>query len=331
MKPSSLAALGLRLAGSPRRGPALLVSGIALALAGCPAEPARVPFTFLQANVGNSLLACDEPYLYKLCEQAVEDALRDHIAALDPDVVALQEVLPDAFCDTLAEPEDDPRFVCHPDHLSDEPSQARRLLGPDYDILCDERSGFECVAARPGTLSGPYQVAPPVESDAAESCDPNFSVGAVHLTVPGAAGFTLVNGHPQSAFIGVCRDKQLQQVFADDGLAQGETLLSGDWNLDPYRAGDDPSVITWMQHVGPDEQTRFHYHSGVAERQPPFATNVVAGIASVLDHVASTSLQGTCRTLGEAPDTVRLDGEMGGGCDHRALFCELSDLPVGAD
>lgn len=229
-------------------------------LGGCPADPERVSFTFLQANVGNSLLACDAPYLYKLCEQGVEDALRERIAALAPDVVALQEVLPDGFCDTLAEPEDDPRFVCHPENRSDEPSQARRLLGPDYDILCDERSGFECVAARSGVMEGPYQVGAPVESDADEECDPNFSVGAVHITLPGAAGFTLVNGHPQSAFIGVCRDKQLQQVFADDGLAQGDSLLSGDWNLDPYRAGDDPSVATWVQYVGPDDRTRFRYH-----------------------------------------------------------------------
>lgn len=300
-------------------------------LAACPAEPARVAFTFLQANVGNSLLACDDPYVYKLCEQGVEDALRERIAVLAPDVLALQEVLPAGFCDTLVEPEDDPRFVCHPDNRSDEPSQARRLVGPDYDILCDDRNGYECVAARPGVLQGPYRVAPPVESDADEECSTGFSVGAASIALPGAAGFTLVNGHPQSAFIGTCRAKQLRQVFADDGLAQGETLLSGDWNLDPYRAGEDPSVDVWIEQVGPDASTRFHYHSGVAERQPPYATNVVAGIASVLDHVASSSLEGACQTLGEAPDTERLDGEVGGGCDHRALFCALSDAPAPAD
>ncbi len=313
---------------------ARLLSGAALVCAvasGCPAEPARVPFTLLQANVGTSLLACDAPYVYKLCEKSVEDALRENIARLDPDVVALQEVLPDGFCDTLAEPEDDPRFICHPDNVGDEPSQARRLVGPDYQILCDDRHGYECVAARAGVLTGPYLVAPPVESDADEECSTGFSVGSVIATLPGAAGFTLVNGHPQSAFIGACRAKQLAQVFADDGLAQRETLLSGDWNLDPYRAGDDPSVTTWVQFVGPDDATRFHYHSGVAERQPPYPTNVVAGIASVLDHVASTSLEGTCQTLGEAPDTERLDGAVGAGCDHRALFCSLSDLPMPSD
>lgn len=300
-------------------------------LVACPTEPERVPFTLLQANVGNSLLACDDPYVYKLCEQAVEDALRERIALLDPDVIALQEVLPDGFCDALAAPEDDARFVCHPDNRSAEPSQARRLVGPDYDILCEDRNGYECVAARGGVLDGPYLVAPPVDSDPEEECSPGFSVGSVLVSLPGAAGFTLVNGHPQSAFIGACRDQQLAQVFAADGLAQGEALLTGDWNLDPYRAGDDPSVTTWTQYVGPDDSTPFHYHSGVAERQPPYATNVVAGIASVLDHVASTSLQGICQTLGEAPGTERLDGDVGGGCDHRALLCTLSDSPMPGD
>jgi len=51
----------------------------------------------------------------------------------------------------------------------------------------------------------------------------------------------------------------------------------------------------------------------------------------VLDHVASTSLEGTCQTLGEAPDTERLDGNVGGGCDHRALLCALTDAPAQSD
>lgn len=314
----------------PPRHIAAALAVIAL-LAGCPSAPERVTFTFLQANVGNSLLACDDPYVYKLCEQGVEDAVRERIAALAPDVIALQEVLPDGFCDTLAVPEDDPRFVCHSDNLSDQPSQVRRLVGPDYDVLCDDRNGYECVAARPGVLQRPYLVAPPVDSDADEECSAGFSVGSVGIALDGAAGFTLVNGHPQSAFIGACRAKQLDQVFADDGLAQGATLLSGDWNLDPYRAGEDPSVDVWIEQVGPDDATRFQYHSGVAERQPPYPTNVVAGLASVLDHVASTSLEGTCQTLGEAPGTERLDGLVGGGCDHRALFCALTDAPAPVD
>lgn len=58
-----------------------------------------------------------------------------------------------------------------------------------------------------------------------------------------------------------------------------------------------------------------------------------ACFTGTLDHVASTSagaILGGCTTLGEAPDTQRLDGAEGGnGCDHRALLCDLN-VPLGA-
>jgi hypothetical protein len=297
----------------------------ALALScGCPVEPLP-PFTLLQANVGNTLLACDEGYVFKLCERAVEEAIRDRIAALEPDVIAFQEILPDDACARPAlAAEDDARFVCHPEHLetTGEPSQMRRLLGDGYQWVCDARNGYECVAVRRGvgSIEADYRVLEPVESDADEACDPGFSVGTVALAI-GDVAFTLVNGHPQSGFLGVCREKQVRQAFA--AAPAGASLLSGDWNLDPFGALDDPSVDAWLEEVGDaGEGKRFRYHSGSAERRPPYPTTANALFTGVLDHVASDFLAGSCLTLGEAPATERLDG--GAGTDHRALSCSLT-------
>jgi hypothetical protein len=73
-------------------------------------------------------------------------------------------------------------------------------------------------------------------------------------------------------------------------------------------------------HVG--EGKRFAYHSGPAEREPPYFTVDEVLFHLTLDHVASDFAQGTCQTLGMAPGTERLDG--GKGTDHRALFCALN-------
>lgn len=300
----------------------------------CPeSEPMPRAFTLLQANVGNTLLACEQGYIFKLCEVSVENAIRDNIAALNPDVIALQEVLPDAVCDAIDEQNE--RFVCHPDQLAQGATQIERLIGDAYETACDERNGYECVAVKrdgPVALDGAYVTPPPVDSDDEETCDDGFTVGVQPLLVDGAS-ITLVNGHPQSGFIGRCRRKQLEQALAveapaDDGA--GAVLLSGDWNLDPFRDTDE-SADLWVENVGlASEGKRFHYHSGPAEKNPPLPTTENVLFTGTLDHVASTSLGGTCTTLGEAEGTARLDGAEGGnGCDHRALSCALTVPPAG--
>jgi hypothetical protein len=54
-------------------------------------------------------------------------------------------------------------------------------------------------------------------------------------------------------------------------------------------------------------------------------TTMPNAVVGVLDHViTSRQLTGRCTTLGEAPNTTRLDG--GGGMDHRALLCQVRPL-----
>jgi hypothetical protein len=309
-----------------------------VALCACPNEdPAREPFTLLQANVGNTLLACQEGYIFKLCEVSVENAIRDNIAQLRPDVIALQEVLPDEACASIDE--QDRQLVCHPDHAGEGDSattQIERLLGDAYETACDERNGYECVAVRkdgPVSRDGAYVTPPPVDSDDEETCDDGFTIGVQPLLIAGAA-VTLVNGHPQSGFIGRCRRKQLEQAFAVEAPNGGTVLLSGDWNLDPFRDTDE-SADLWVNNVDVPftEGKPFRYHSGPHEKNPPFPTTRNVLFTGTLDHVASSSngaIIGGCTTLGEAPGTERLDGADGGnGCDHRALSCDLN-VPQGS-
>jgi hypothetical protein len=298
---------------------------------GCAPRPAGYALSFLTANIGNTLLDCED-YAYNLCEVDVEARIREQIAALRPDVVALQEVLADWQCDDIDE--DDRNRTCHADARSDEPSQVRRLLGPDYDVTCDGRNGYECYGVHTAfgaideCASGDCVAQTP---DVVDDCDPGFSVSAVDVTVAGGdtgergasddARFTLVNGHPASGWETECRAAQMEQAFA---LADGPALIGGDMNLDPWRDVDE-SVLVWDEHVG--EGRRFHYLSGPAEATPPRPTNVSVIGESVLDHVVSDAFVGDCSTLGEAPGTTRLDG--GAGMDHRAIFCALST--VGGD
>lgn len=301
---------------------------IALLLASCaPAAPGSV--LLLSANVGNSLLACGGDYAYKLCDAAVERRLAQRIASEDPDVVVLQEVLGREQCAGFDEV--DPGRSCHPDVGAETARQARRLLGPGYTIVCDQRRGYECTGVHTrfgavaecetGTLCDAARTAAAVPD-----CPTGFSMSAVEVTPAGGVPFTLVNAHPDSNPGGECRAAQLAQslVGVDALAAAPRALLAGDFNLDPD-VDNDPAAALWVDHVGmADEGLRFRYHSGHAEKSPPYPTSSTVLGDRVIDHVVSDFATGACTTLGEAPGTERLDG--GEGTDHRALLCEL-ELP----
>jgi hypothetical protein len=303
-------------------------------VAACSA-PEPTALRFLQANVGTALLSCDA-YAFKLCDGGAEAAIAGNITALDVDVIALQEILPDAVCAAIDADggEADPRRSCHPDVRAAEPTQLKRLLPDDtWETRCDDRNGYECVAVRRerATFVGAYETGP--EVDPVLDCDSGFSVGRVDVQLgdDGDAPIVrVVNGHPQSTK-DTCRKAQVEQVFEtlatdDDGVAG--IIVSGDMNLDPFSLGlnaDDVSVPVWSAYVGDaDDDRPFIYASGTAERSPPYATTTTL-IEATLDHVAVRGLSGTCTTLGAAPGTTPLDGEAD-VMDHRALDCELTLL-----
>ncbi len=314
---------------------------VLLSLAGCAASdsPANVDdlkssgqasMRLLQTNVGNVAAECSG-YKFKLCDADTETRLAESIAALQPDVISLQEVVPNSMCDGMNE--SDPGKVCHPSRRA-EPLQARRLVGSDYTIACDARSHFECVAVRRGfghidrcedgascDLGTAATTAP-----ATVGCDAGFSVSAVRILPLAGRAFTLIDAHPPSGGAAECRKAQLTHIFEKpSSLAGGaNAILSGDFNLDPYR-GKDVSEVYFRSFVGAGK--RFTFHSGIAEHDPPYPTaryltpgDLLAG-GTTLDHVASDFAKGRCTTLGEAPGSARLDGDS--GTDHRAMLCEL--------
>ena len=276
-------------------------------------------FTFLTANVGNFDPLC-LPYYMKLCRKDVEARIAANIQALRPDVVAIQETMPYQLCERYP--------VAVPGSICTEPEgipQIRKLLGPDYTIVCDARNGFECIGVRVdvGEIAG-CESGGMCETDRldrqGEGCRWNMALMAATVHVKGRT-FDLVNAHPESKSA-ECRLTSIRQIFEPDGLVnQPHVLVAGDLNLDPWRE-DDVSTRYWNETVGAAGSSGFDYHSGTAERDPPYLTLRVSIFGRTYDHVVSNFLSGVTKVLGESPGTMRLEG--GKGMDHRAVYGWLS-------
>ena len=256
----------------------------------------------LQANVGNVDLGCSDAF-YKLCYQDAENRIAGNIAAKSPDVVFLQEVLPDWVCRNGAAAGSNK--VCLNYQTRAVRDQARRLLGWDYSIVCDWWHGWDCIAVKnsagsvqndawgrscpPGYLCGSTTFSN--GDSTATNEDPYFATyyapynsssydGGFHMlyvdAVLNGVPMRLIDGHPQSGGTGSgskenARKTQINEAFTVWASGASRVLMSGDMNLDPYRNGSDVSVVEWRNYVdnysssGVRTDKTYWYHSGVAE------------------------------------------------------------------
>lgn len=284
----------------------------------------------MSINVGNINVRCTR-YIWKLCRKEVEERITKNLGEIRPELIGVQESLPDWMCE--GDPSADPAVLCS--EQFSEP-QIRRVLGPEYTIVCDSRNQFECVGVR--TDIGEIQGCPLGELCTTDrmdvykpGCRERFSIMVVKVNAKGRE-FVVVNGHPESRSSS-CRAHSVGQIFgATEGLPaliQGEqALIMGDMNLDPWRKPDESTKV-WERFVGQGIEYAYQYHSGPAERVPPYPTFRYLTAPLTLDHVASNFLQGTMVVIGESPGTSRLDG--GEGMDHRALFGVLQFPDKGSD
>ncbi len=279
--------------------------------------------TLLSANVGNLDLRCRN-VLNNLCYKDVEQRIADSIKELDPDIVTLQEVLAPWQCENYVEK--NPKKICY---NKQEIPQARRLLGSNYTIVCDDRNHFECTAVKvdfghiQGCPAGSYCTSGRT-NESINGCDNGFSISSVTVISNKLdIEFDIVNAHPQSTN-SECRAKMISQIFnyenPEKSLVQKErVILMGDFNLDPWRDSDQ-SIVEWNKLMSTGWSGRqLRYHSGIIEKNPPYPTSFLLWRRKTVDFIVSNfATEGGCAVLGLSPGTIRLDG--GKGTDHRAIY-----------
>jgi hypothetical protein len=279
-------------------------------------------FSILSANVGNLSVGCRD-VLNKLCYKDVEARISSNIHYLSPDVIALQEVLAPWQCTNINAM--NKNKVCSEMQVI---PQVRRLVGENYTIVCNSRNQFECIAIKKdfgeivgcqsGEICHTARTIPEIEG-----CDNGFTISAATIkTKTPSLSFDLVNFHPQSTS-SICREKMIKAAFYGNNttpsiIQEKKLLLLGDFNFDPWRDNDE-SVATWKNFFNSGwNGEELKYHSGIAEAAPPYFTSFLFYKPRTLDFIVSNFTTGICQTLGETPNTLRLDG--GKGMDHRALF-----------
>ena len=288
-------------------------------------------FSILTANVGNLDVfdpSCRRVW-NKLCDKDVEKRITENIHNLDPDIIVLQEVLAPWQREKITER--NKKKVCSEDQAI---PQVRRLVGSNYSIICSSRNQFECIAVKIdvgeilgcklGDLCDTARTAPEIEG-----CDNGFTISAATVKLKTGLVFDIVNFHPQSTDAN-CRARMIAIALEGNEttpslIQEDKVILLGDFNLDPWR-DDDESVTKWNEFIELGWNGKnLVYHSGIAEKNPPYYTSFTFYKKRTVDFIVSNFVIGICKTLGESPFTNRLDG--GKGTDHRALYGILTFQP----
>ena len=265
------------------------------------------------------------------------DAAAAFFGALEPDVVAFQEIFLSDDCAGVPL-ENRAGFVCETWQPGD-PTVAQLVLGSDYQIACNLGRPDKCLAVRKsfGSLRGCTGdfCLDGLDGVPVAGCGGGSRVGRGVVDLVGGGTLTLVNVHGTSGFSADdqdCRIAQYEQVFVDfDGepAANGQTnLVLADLNVDPARLlGIDASADRLNELVPFLGGGDFEYVSEVG----PAATPTFLGIANI-DHVVSDVLTGSCVAPGVGGEPPVLASVY---FDHVPIVCTVpepgaSALAIGA-
>jgi hypothetical protein len=225
--------------------------------------------------------------------------------ATRPAVVTFQEIFDVADCPNIPVAPVDARkgYVCETWQPGD-PSVARRVLGPDYQIACNWGKPDKCAAVHRsfGVFRGCAgdECREGLYGSTVDTCGKGARVGRGVIDRVDGTTLTVVNVHGSSGFATSdreCRIKQFDQIFVDVGdgapAANGAVnLIMGDFNTDPVRfAKTDISAAHLEKYIG--DGLKFRWLTAVGETAPP----TYGGLFNI-DHIVSDKLTGECFTPG---------------------------------
>lgn len=251
----------------------------------------------------------------------VEDTER-FLAAVQPDIVAFQEIFHPGECATIP-PELHAGFVCESWSEGD-PTVAQRIVGMGYQVACHQGKNDKCIAVRRafGTIRGcdADLCMDFLDGAGVPDCGSGSRVGRAVVDRVDGSVLTVVNVHGSSGVEAddvACRVAQFEQVFVDlDGepAANGElNVVLGDLNTDPGRYdGVDASATRFNQLAA---ERGFDFVTEVGRMAP----RSYAGIVDI-DHVLSDGLGGDCAIPGVTDDVPVSATRY---FDHSPVICEL--------
>ncbi len=254
----------------------------------------------------------DEFYGDGLAWTVAVDETTAFFAALQPDIVAFQEIFHSPECDQVPD-EAKPGFVCET-WQQGQVTVAQRVLGPGYQVACHPGKNDKCIAVRRAfariegceadlCLDG-------LAGERVPDCGSGARTARATIVTTDEERITISHVHGSSGFSDEdtrCRSAQFQQAF--DNLGE-QNILLGDFNTDPIRLYEgDPSAQAFLQSA---TQRKLDFMTEVGEDAPP----TYGGLLNI-DHVLSDFTEGECQSQ-TVSEMVYFD--------HRPQVCTLHAL-----
>ncbi|MFK7989391.1 MAG: hypothetical protein AB8I08_25470 [Sandaracinaceae bacterium] len=270
----------------------------------------------------------DTHYGDGLAWRSVIDDTLTFLTALQPDVVAFQEVFYSGECASI--PSDaHPGFACEA-WADGDATVAEVVLGAGYQVACHQDKPDKCIAVRRafGTIRGCEDNLCLDHLDGARvpDCGGGSRVGRAVLDLTDGRSLTVVNVHGSSGVSAedqACRVAQFNQVFVDldldgpgtePGANGAANLILGDLNTDPARfESSDASAARFSELV---EAGGYHFVTEVGRRATP--TYALFNI----DHQVSDALDGPCWAPGVTEARPAVSETI--YFDHVPVVCELA-------